>query len=66
MGYTLSFQEMLAQDIEMEARKKRLIDEGDNIVASGNSVHKDINPNFLGTTLRKRFSESRLVRKVRN
>ena len=58
----LSYQEMLDQDIEAEARKKRSMNGQDSEVNLGAYAHKTINPKFLGTTLTRRFSGSRIVR----
>ena len=58
----LTFQEMLDQDIEEEARKKRLTDGGNAEIALGACIHASVKPNFLGTTLTRRFRYSSIVR----
>ena len=49
--------------VEEEARKKRFIDLGNSTeVTLGVVIYSRVKPNFLGTTLTRRFRNSRIVR----
>ena len=58
----LGFQEILDMNFREEARKQRLIDNGATEVSLGTYIHRTVKPGFLGTTLKMRFSRSRIVR----
>ena len=58
-----TLQEMLEEDYIEEARKKRLIDNGNTEVSLGYYVHESVKPSFLGTEMKRRFGRSSLVRR---